>query len=221
MKNYTQSFFQKVYAWMFVGLAISGLMAYYTAFNPTLNRYILENPWIVMTFIILELVLVLILSFMLKKMSPFVAGLSFFLFATLNGFTLSVIFLIYTISSIEIAFFATAGLFAIMSLLGMFTNIDLSKIGTILLIGLFGIIIASLINLFFNNPTVYYIISIISIIIFTGLTAYDTQKLKQIAQSGINDESLIKKLSIMGALSLYLDFINLFLSILRIFGKRR
>lgn len=214
-------FFQKVYGWMFVGLLISGLTAYCTYSIPVLNRFIIGNPWIMLTCIIIELILAIVLGLAMKKMSPGMAGLCFALFSLVNGLTLSVIFMIYTIGSISLAFFITAGLFGLMSILGMTTNLDLSKIGTILLIGLFGIIIASLVNLFLNNPTIYYVISIVSILIFTGLTAYDTQKLKQIAQNGINSIDAVNKIAIFGALQLYLDFINLFLSLLRIFGKEK
>ncbi len=214
-------FFQKVYGWMFVGLLVSGLTAFCTYNVPVLNKFILGNPWIMLTSIIIELILAIVMGFAMKKMSPTVAGLCFVLFSFVNGLTLSVIFMIYTIGSISLAFFLTAGLFGVMCVLGMTINIDLSKIGTILFIGLIGIIFASLINLFLNNPTIYYIISIVSIIIFTGLTAYDTQKLKRLAQDGIESIDMVNKIAIFGALQLYLDFINLFLSLLRIFGKEK
>ncbi len=214
-------FFQKVYGWMFLGLAISGLAAYLAAFNPTVNKVVMQNPWMMFALIILELLLVIFMSFLIKKMSPTAATLCFLIFALVNGLTLSIIFVIYSISSIAMAFFLTAGLFGLMSLIGMITGVDLSKIGTICFFGLIGVIIASIVNFFIHSTTAGYVISAITIIIFIGLTAYDTQMLKRLASSGIENANEEKKLSIFGALKLYLDFINLFLNILRIFGRAK
>lgn len=216
-----KQFFQKVYGWMFLGLAISGLAAYLAAYNPTISKLVMQNPWMMFALIILELLLVIFLSFLIKKMSPTMAVFSFLLFALVNGLMLSTIFVIYSINSIALAFFSTAGLFGLMSLIGMITGVDLSKIGTIAFFGLIGVIIASIINFFIGSTIASYIISAITIIIFIALTAYDTQMLKRLAASGIENAGEEKKLSIFGALKLYLDFINLFLNILRIFGRAK
>lgn len=221
MQKSLQSFFAKVYSWMFLGLIVTATAASLTAFIPTLQTAILGNSFLMIGLIVLELITVIIMSFFLNKMPPIVAILCFLFFALVNGLTLSVVFLVYELGSIYLAFFLTAGIFGLMSLFGFFTKMDLSKLGTILFIGLIGVILASIVNFFLKSSGFEYALSIITIIIFIGLTAYDTQKLKKIAEKEINNQASETRIAIFGALSLYLDFINLFLRILEIFGKKK
>jgi uncharacterized protein len=217
----TRRFFQKVYGWMFLGLIISGITAYWIAITPSLNRIFLENSIIFYSLLIGELLLVIGLIWLMKKISARLAILMFLFYCFMTGLTLSIIFLIYTIESISMTFFIAASMFGVMSVYGMVTKADLTKMGQIMIMGLIGIIIAGLVNLFLRNSLFDIILSIIGVIIFTGLTAYDTQKIKEtniIGNEGTDEDT---KESIMGALRLYLDFINLFLNLLRLFGRRR
>lgn len=217
----TRLFFQKVYAWMFGGLIVSGLTAFIVANNPTYYEVILLNQAVFYSLIIFELILVISLVSLVKKMSANLAIAMFFLYCFVTGLTLSVIFLVFTIESIWQIFMITAGMFGAMSLFGFYTKKDLTGFGQIMIMGLFGIVIASIVNLFANNSMADYIISIVGVVVFTGLTAYDTQKIKDKNILGNNGTEEDTKESIMGALDLYLDFINLFLKLLRLFGKRR
>jgi len=217
----TRRFFQKVYAWMFLGLAFSGLTAFVVASTPSLYTLILSNKIIFFGLLIAELLLVIGLAGFIKKLSANLAIFMFLVYCFMTGLTLSVIFLVYTMGSIGLVFFITAGMFGAMSVYGHFTKADLTKIGQVLIMALFGLIIASVVNLFMRNSTADFIISIIGVIIFTGLTAYDTQKIRKsniIGNEGTPEDT---KESIIGALHLYLDFINLFLKLLRLLGKRR
>ncbi|MCF7862379.1 Bax inhibitor-1/YccA family protein [Candidatus Woesearchaeota archaeon] len=217
----SRRFFQKVYGWMFLGLIISGITAFWIASSPSLYSVILGNQLIFFGILIGELLLVVGLVALMKKISASLATLMFLLYCFMTGLTLSVIFLVYTIQSIGMTFFIAATMFGVMSVYGMVTNADLTKMGQIMIMGLIGIIIASVVNIFLRNSMFDLIISIIGVIVFTGLTAYDTQKIKEtniIGNEGTEEDT---KESIMGALKLYLDFINLFLNLLRLFGKRR
>ena len=213
--------FTKVFGWMFGGLLVTGLTAFYTASTPWLLERIFSNNIYWIGLLIAELVLVITLTARVYKMSKAAAITSFILYSIVNGLTLSVIFLAYTLSSIASVFFISAGMFGIMALYGYTTKKDLSKIGSILLMALIGIILASVVNLFLVNNTFSFIIAIVAIIIFVGLTAYDVQKIKSMAYQVENDDEFMTKFAIIGALTLYLDFINLFLQLLRIFGKSR
>lgn len=217
----TSRFFQKVYGWMFLGLIISGVTAYWITSDPVLYESILFNKIIFYSLLFGELALVFGLVSLVKRISSQLAILMFLIYCFMTGLTLSVIFLVYTIESIGQIFFISAGMFGSMSIYGYFTKTDLTKIGQVLIMGLFGIVIAGLANLFMQNSQLDYILSFIGVIVFTGLTAYDTQKIRKsniIGNEGTSEDS---KESIMGALTLYLDFINLFLKLLRLFGKRR
>jgi FtsH-binding integral membrane protein len=213
---------RQVYLWMATGLLVTTAVAVGTATIPSL-RNLLLNPTVMIVAIIAELALVLGLSFGLRRMSPGVAIAVFFAYAALNGFTLSVIFFVYELGTIYAAFFTTAALFGAMTVVGFTTKIDLSKYSTYFLMALIGLIIASVVNVFLRSSGFDFIISIAGVLIFTALTAYDTQRIKQMAADPTiqADGSLSMKLSIMGALHLYLDFINLFLYLLRLFGRRR
>lgn len=217
----TKRFFQKVYAWMFLGLIISGVTAFWVASDESLYKIILFNKIIFFSLLIGELLLVMSLVWLVKRISANLAILMFAIYCFVTGLTLSVIFLVYTIESIGQVFFITAGMFGIMSVYGYFTKKDLTTMGQLALMGLIGIIIAGVINIFMKNSMLDFIISCIGVVIFVALTAYDTQKIKKTNIIGNEGTDEDMKESIMGALTLYLDFINLFLKLLRLFGKRR
>jgi FtsH-binding integral membrane protein len=209
-----------VYNWMAVGLALTGVVAMATVSSETLSRMVLGNRIVFMILVIGELGLVIGLSAAINRMSAATAVALFCVYAAVNGLTLSVIFIIYTAESIAGTFFITAGTFGAMSLFGYVTKRDLTGMGHFMLMGLIGIIIASIVNIFLNSQGVYWFVTYAGVLIFTGLTAYDTQKIKRIGMSVSGGEQT-RKGTIIGALTLYLDFINLFLMLLRIFGKRR
>lgn len=215
------AFFQKVYTWMCVGLIISGVTAYMVANNEAWATFFLANQGIFFGTILVELGLVIWLSAGINKMSAQTAIVSFLVYCFTSGLTLSVIFLAYTAESINTVFFITAGMFGVISLYGYITKADLSRTGQIAFMGLIGLIIASLVNMFMKNPQIDYIISIIGVLIFSVLTAYDTQKIKQFAAGAVQGSEQESKASIIGALTLYLDFVNLFLHLLRFFGRRK
>jgi len=207
---------------MTAGLALTGVVAVGIAGNQSIVRALASSPFLFFGLILAELGLVFYLSARIMQMSASTATLSFTAYSVLNGITLSVIFLAYTGAEISLAFFTAAGTFAAMSLYAMTTKRDLSGFGHYLIMGLFGIIIASVINIFLQSSGLYYLISYLGVFIFLGLTAYDTQMIKSWNQqfgTSVSEEQYVK-LSIMGALKLYLDFINIFLFLLRIFGSR-
>ena len=211
----------QLYAWMTAGLLLTGAVATATANPPALLNLIFGNPFVIWILFIVQIALVATISMAVNKISASVATALFMLYAALNGLTLSVIFLIYTKSSLASAFGVTAGTFAAMSVYGMVTKTDLTRIGALLFMALIGLIIASVVNIFWANSTMQWIITYAGVFIFVGLTAYDTQKLKQIAYATQNNAAMASRLAINGALTLYLDFINLFLFILRLMGDRR
>jgi FtsH-binding integral membrane protein len=216
-------FVRSVYNWMAVGLGLTGLVAFYVANSPAMLKLIFGNKLIFFGLIIGELALVFSISARVNKMRASTATGLFLLYAALNGATLSVIFLMYTASSITSTFFICAATFVACSVYGMTTKRDLTSLGGFLTMGLIGIIIASVVNMFMRSSGMSMIISYIGVIVFVGLTAYDTQKLKTMALSqpaGL-DAGVVRKGAILGALSLYLDFINLFLMLLRILGSSR
>ncbi|WP_289055807.1 Bax inhibitor-1/YccA family protein [Carboxylicivirga marina] len=216
-----QRFMIKVYAWMSFALIITGLVAKWTASIPALVNLIFSNEILFYGLLILEFILVASLVSVVKKISAQLATLIFIFYAFLNGVTLSAIFIAFTEESLATTFYITAGTFGIMSAYGYFTKSDLTKFGNLLLMGLIGLIVASVVNLFFHNEMLYWITTYIGVLIFVGLTAYDTQKIKQMNIIGNEGTDEDKKEAIMGALTLYLDFINLFLYLLRLFGRRK
>jgi FtsH-binding integral membrane protein len=215
------AFLRRVYNWMGLGLALTGLVAYYTAASPELLGLVLGNQFVFFALIIAQLGLVVALSAAINRLTPATATALFFLYAGLTGLTLSVIFVAYTRSSITNAFVVTAGTFALTSLYGYTTKRDLTSWGSFFFMGLVGIVLASLVNLFLQSETIYWVTTYIGVIVFVGLTAYDTQYLKNMAGAGFADEAMESKAAVIGALKLYLDFINLFLLLLRIMGGRR
>jgi len=216
-----RSLFVSVYTWMGLGLALTALAALLTLSTPALLQLIAANRVVFFGLVIGELVMVVALSAAIGRLSAGTATLMFLAYSALNGLTLSIIFLAYTSTSIVSTFFITAGTFGAMSVYGIVTKRDLTSWGNFFFMGLIGLIIASVVNIFLQSSMVYWITSYIGVFIFVGLTAYDTQKIKRMGQSGFSDSATRHKLAIMGALTLYLDFINMFLFLLRIFGNRR
>ncbi|MFQ3619773.1 MAG: Bax inhibitor-1/YccA family protein [Spirochaetales bacterium] len=230
-KNYTleavqireRSILRNVYIWMSLGLALTGIVAVGVGTNPRLVYALVSNPLLFFGLIIGQLGLVFYLSARIQSMSAGAATVSFATYAALNGITLSLIFLAYTGTSIASAFFITAGTFAAMSVYALTTKRDLSGLGHYLRMTLIGLIIASLVNMFLRSSGMEWMISVVGILLFVGLTAYDTQIIKGWNQQAAytSDESIFIRISIIGALKLYLDFINLFLFFLRFMGRSR
>lgn len=217
------SFVRSVYNWMAIGLTLTGLVAYYVANTPEIQRVIFGSGIIFFGLIIAQLVLVFIISSRIYRMQALTATALFVIYSILNGATLSSIFLAYARSSIANAFFVCSGTFVACSIYGYTTRRDLTSMGGFLMMGLIGIVIASLVNMFFQSTAVSMIVSYIGVLVFVGLTAYDTQAIKNMAltQPADIDAGALRKGAILGALKLYLDFINLFLMLLRIFGSSR
>lgn len=216
-------FVRSVYNWMCIGLAVTGLMAWYVSNSETILQMVFGNRMVFWILVIAELGLVVSISGMVNRMSGFTATSLFILYSALNGVTLSVIFIVYTKASIVSTFFICALTFLACSIYGWTTKKDLTSVGNFMFMGLIGIVIASVVNIFMRSSAITFIISYIGVVVFVGLTAYDTQKIKQMAltQPADLDGDVVRKGAIMGALSLYLDFINLFLMLLRIFGGSR
>ena len=219
--NTFSALMRKVYTWMALALTITGFTAYYVASSPAILQAIMTNQILFFGLLIGELALVWGVSAAINRLSLTTATLLFILYSVLNGVTMSFIFLAYTMTSIASVFFITAGTFAAMSLYGYFTKADLSKMGQILFMALIGLIIATIVNLFIKSSGLTMILSYVGVLIFVGLTAWDTQKIKQMLQVAPDTGEAAQKVALMGALSLYLDFINLFLYLLRIFGNSR
>lgn len=212
---------RKVYVWMTLALCITGLTAFYVASSPNLIGAIISNRILFFGLIIGELALVMGLVSAINRISFSTATMLFILYSILNGATLSMILLVYTRASIASTFFITAGTFAGMAFVGYTTKKDLSKMGGILLMGVIGLVIATVVNMFVASSMLDWIISYLGVAIFVGLTAYDAQKIKDMLRTygtEVNDET--QKIALLGSLTLYLDFVNLFLYLLRIFGKR-
>lgn len=217
-ENKMSKFFSKVYLWMFIGLLTSGVVAYYTAVTESILYFISKY----FTFIIiLELIVVIAFTALRRKVSPLVAKILFLVYSIISGLTLSSIFLVYELGSIGMVFLSSALMFGLLAVYGYVTKTSLTSLGKILMFALIAVVIMSIINIFIGNSSFSIFISIVSIVIFLGLTAYDMQKLKAVYNYYENDEAELSKASIYGALDLYLDFINIFLDLLRLFGKSR
>ena len=214
--------FRKVYQYMALGLIITSVAAYFTASSAFMLRMLFSSGVPMIIIAVAEIGLVIYLSAGLDKMSSGTARTLFMLYSVLNGITCSVLLLVYTGESVYKAFISTAGMFGAMSIYGLYTKRDLTGMGSFLRMGLFGLIIAMVINMFIGSSTGELYISIFGIIIFMGLTAYDTAKIKEMAYSfDGSDEEMTGKIAVIGALALYLDFINIFLYLLRLFGRER
>jgi len=216
-------FIRSVYNWMGIGLALTGFIAYFVSNDAQIQNLIFGNKLVFFGLIIAELALVYIISARVNKIQASTATSLFILYAALNGATLASLFLVYTSSSITSTFFICSATFVACSIFGMTTKRDLTSMGGFMTMGLIGIIIASVVNMFIKSSAMNMIISYIGVIVFVGLTAYDTQKLKHMAMtqpSGL-EAGVIRKGAILGALTLYLDFINLFIMLLSVLGGRR
>jgi len=214
-----RTFISQVYLWMASALVVTAVVAAAIA-NDTRFVISMVRGGLFWVFVIGELGLVIALGALIRRMSATVATVMFFAYAALNGVTLSLIFLVYTDASIASTFMVAAFTFGAMSIYGYTTKRDLTSVGNLLAMGLLGFIIASIVNIFLRSEAIYWITTYIGIVIFIGLIAYDTQKIKRLASGGMENE-VARKASILGALTLYLDFINLFLLLLRLLGRRR
>lgn len=212
---------RKVFIWMALALVITGVTAYGVATTPSLLIAIVTNKALFWGLIIAELALVFAVSGAINRLSLATATLLFVLYSVVNGATLSVIFLAYSMPAIIQTFFITAGTFGVMALVGYTTKTDLTSLGKLLFMALIGLVIATVVNMFVGSTGFDYILSYVGVLIFVGLTAYDTQKIKQMCMQAPDAGEHMQKLALLGALSLYLDFINLFLYLLRIFGNNK
>ena len=211
---------RKVYVWMTLALVITGMTAYGVASSPGILQMMFSNTAVFWVLVIAEIALVVGVSAAINRLSLATATLMFIIYSVINGALLSPIFLVYTSSSISTVFFITAGTFASMAVVGYTTKTDLSSMGKYLLMALIGMIIATIVNVFIKSEGMTLILSYIGVLVFVGLTAYDSQKIKQMLLQAPDASEASQKLALLGALSLYLDFINLFIYLLRIFGKR-
>ena len=212
---------RKVYLWMTLALVITAITAYGVATSPAAIQFILGNRIVFFGLIIAEFALVFAVGGMINRLSITTATLLFTLYSVINGATLSIVLLAYTQESVTQVFFITAGTFAAMSAVGYLTKRDLSSVGRILFMALIGLIIATVVNIFWKNSGFMAILNYLGVLIFVGLTAYDTQKIKNMLLTAEDGGEVGQKMALLGALTLYLDFINLFLYLLRILGKSR
>jgi uncharacterized protein len=210
-----RAFIRTVYGWMFGGLLLTALAALWVVQSPAMQQVVRGGFWLL---VIAQLGLVFFLSFRINKMTPATAAGAFFIYAVLTGLTLSTIFFVYNLGSIVQAFVAAGGMFGAMAIYGLVTKRDLTSWGSFFFMGLIGIIIVSVVNIFMRSDGLSFVVSIVGVFVFLGLTAYDNQKLKAYAQAA---GPQVTNLAVIGALALYLDFINLFLMMLRLFGGRR
>jgi FtsH-binding integral membrane protein len=220
----TRTFISGVFLWMFLALAVTAVTALYFASHLSLLSYLVTTTglttlgWIVM---LAPIGFVLLMSFGYQKLSASALTLLFVVYAVIMGMSLSFVFLLYTSASIFKTFIVASAMFGIMAIAGYITKIDLTRFGSIMFMGLIGIIIASLVNIFLKSNTLDFVISFIGVLVFTGLTAYDVQRLKNLGNVVVSGSEPARKMTIMGALTLYLDFINLFLFLLRFLGGRK
>lgn len=221
MMSSARQFMYKVYAWMGVALGVTAVVAYAMASSPAAMNMIFSNSIIFYGLVFAQLGVVLFLSAKMHSMSYAEVATAFIGYAVLMGITSSSIFMIYTLSSIGVCFAITAGMFIAMAAYGYLTNSDLSGLGSFLVMGLFGLILAILINLWVQSSAFQFYISLAGVGIFTLLTAYDVQKIKRMAESMMADKEMHSKMAVMGALTLYLDFINLFFYLLELFGSQQ
>lgn len=221
LKSLQAAFITKVYGWMFLALMITGIVAMLTASSEAMLQLVLGSRMNFYILFAVQIGLVIGISWGINRISSMVATLLFLLYSVVTGLTFSVIFLVYTTSSIASTFLVTALTFGIMSAIGYFTKKDLTSMGRMLMMALIGVVIASVANWFLNNPMIYWIVTYVGLFVFIGLVAYDTQKIKRMAILQIENPENGKKGAILGALSLYLDFINIFLLLLRLLGGRK
>lgn len=216
----TNKMVRNVYLWMTAALAITGLVAYYVAGSQAILSALFSNGWTILVLFLAEIGLVIGLSAAINKISALTATFMFALYSIINGVTLSSIFLVYEIGSIATTFFVAAGTFGAMAIYGSVTKKDLTKVGNLCMMAVIGLIIATVVNLLIRSTMADMIISGVGVLVFVGLTAYDAQKIKNMLY-GAEESEMTNKIAVLGALSLYLDFINLFLYLLRFFGRRK
>jgi uncharacterized protein len=216
-----RTYLARVYGWMVGGLALTGVVAGWAVTSEAYWSIIIENSWLIWVGFGLQLLIVMGLSGAIHRMSSAVASGTFLLYAGLNGLTLATLGAIYTSESIATTFFICAATFGAMSVYGFTTKRDLTSMGSFFIMGVIGLIIASVVNIFLASSALHFAISVIGVLVFVGLTAYDTQKIKEEWEVEMMGTEIARKSSIIGALNLYLDFINLFLYLLRLFGDRR
>lgn len=212
---------RKVYLWMAMALAITGLVAYYVASDANLLEAIFTSRGVFMGLMIAELALVIVLSATIDRLSPAVATLMFLAYSVINGVVMSSIFVVYDLGSIATTFFISAGMFGTMALYGTFTHKDLTSLGNMFYMALWGLILALAVNLLLKNSVLDMVISGVGVVLFTGITAYDSQKIKAALQYSDEEDEVSMKVAVLGALALYLDFINIFLYLLRFLGGNR
>ena len=221
-KEITNTFMRGVYLWMTAGLSVTAVTAWYAAHSPSIMSFIFEGNTGLIVLLIAQFGIVMALSSAINKMSAGMATAMFILYSALTGLTFSLLLLVYPSDAFVKAFAVSAATFGGMSLYGLVTKRDLTGMGSFMSVGLFGIIIAMLINFFTQSPALDYAICVLGVVIFLGLTAFDTQKLRNMGENAPQDDpTALRRGTIMGALTLYLDFINLFLLLLRLFGSRR
>lgn len=215
----TNVMLSKVYWWMFGALTVTGLTALYVSNSMSMLQFIFADKWTFLILVAVELGLVIGLSAALDRISALTATLMFLLYSVINGMTLSSIFIIYDIASIARTFFVSAGIFAAMAVVGSITKRDLTKIGTVCIFAVIGLIVVTLINFFIGSTMLEMVVSGIGVVVFLGLTAYDSQKIKAMLHNAPENDAT-SKIAVYGALELYLDFINIFLYMLRFLGRR-
>ncbi len=216
-----RTYLARVYGWMVGGLALTGAVAAWVTQSYEFQQFLDLNGWLRIVLVFTTLGIVIAMSSAINRMSSAVVSASFLLYSALSGLTVGIVLLNYTAESVAPVFFITAGTFGAMSLYGFTTKRDLTSWGSFFLMGLIGVIIASVVNIFLQSSAFYFVISCVGVLVFVGLTAYDTQKIKENWEVEMMGTEIARKSSIMGALNLYLDFVNLFLILLRFFGDRR
>ena len=215
------AFIAKVYWWMAFALVLTGIAAWAVGTSPELIKIFIKTPGLMIGLLIVEFGLVMGISFLINKISAATATALFIAYSVVSGITFAPIFLVYTHSSIASTFGITAGLFGVMALIGTVTKKDLTSLGNICFMALIGIVIAAVVNMFLHSSMMQFVISALGVVVFTGLTAYDAQKIKSMYLDSDNSGEVVQKVAIIGALALYLDFINLFISLLQLLGNRR
>lgn len=215
-------YMRQVYGWMTIGLAVTTILAYAVAGNQAVSEFIFTHTIVMILLVVAQFGLVIALSAAIHKMSPMTATALFILYSALTGCTMASVFIYYPIGKIGTAFLVTTGTFLTMTIYGTVTKRDLSGFGTFLFMGLVGIIIAMIVNIFLKSSMMTFVISCVGVLVFTGMTAYDTQKIREFGKDApLDDPGAVRRGAILGALTLYLDFINLFLMLLRLFGNGR
>ena len=219
--DFSSTLMSRIFGWMSIALAVTGTVAYVLSHSHEFMEYVIEHPFVFLAIMLAQLFLVLGMQLTFSMVSYPLLLVMFLMYAFLTGVTFSTLFWVYQASSIALVFFITAGMFLSMALYGVVTRNDLTSMGSFLGMTLWGLLLAMIANMYFQSTVFEMILSFLGVIIFSGLTAYDVQKLKQLSEQSISDHSLANKFTLIGAFTLYLDFINLFLFALQLFGKKK